>query len=429
MRFIADLTPTTVLRIVFLMRGLSLAAIVIVTAFVQLVLGIAVPVAPVAAVFLLMLLWNALIYWRLHQPWLATRIEIGLNLLLDILTLSFLLYWTGGATNPFVSLFLIPVAVSAAALSMPYILFIAGLCITMYTFLVYYFQPLPAVGNRFGGDFHLHVLGMWVNFVISTVLMVVIVAGIVNSLRSRDRVSSQAREELLQHERLVTMGTLAAGTAHEINTPLSTMRMVLGELRHLYPDDQTLGTNLKLMDDQISVCKEKIMRLRAAADDESRSGGVSDLETFLRNTIANWRVARPEINCDLVVDGSTDGRRVCTHPVISQALTNLLNNAADASIDNGFDCVAVAARVTAQRLEVCIDDEGRGLTAAQNEQAGKIFFSSKNEGVGVGLILSHASLGRFGGEVTLNDRPDGGTRAVVTIPLDSLSASQRGEDG
>jgi two-component system sensor histidine kinase RegB len=369
-------------------------------------------------------MWNMAVYWRLRKPWAATHLEIFLNLAVDNTVLTLLLYWAGGASNPFVFIYLVPIAIAAAALPARHVWAMSLMCAAFYSCLMLFYTPLPPVPERFGGDFNLHVIGMWVNFILSAVLMAVFVAGIAGAVRQKDRSLSKAREEALNNEKIVALGTLAAGVAHEISTPLSTMTVVVDELIDSLRGDEALSPDLDLLRKQIDVCKERLRDLLASAGHTRSEGGhAMPLRGFCDRLLDRWQVIRPEIELTVSYKEPFQDVTILAEQTLAQSITNLLNNAADASLENGSEHIAVVLYSADQRLEILIDDEGKGITQAQTEQASRAFFSTKRSGFGIGLVLANASLGRLGGEVLLKGAPKQGTRTEISLPLRDLIIS------
>jgi len=371
---------------------------------------------------LLLVVWNFILYWRLQRAWLATSPEIFLNLMIDSSVLTYLLFWTGGATNPFVFIYLIPIAVAAAALPVRYAWYMSLLSALYYTFLMRYYIPLPPVDSHFfNGAFDLHVFGMWVNFMLSAVLMTIFIAGIAKAMQERDRSLTRAREEVLKSEKIVAMGTLAAGVAHEISTPLSTMTMLVEELAAEPSQSDASKEDLQLLRKQIDICKERLREmLDSSGHTRSEGGQALSLRHFIERLLDQWQVIRPEIRLNQCFIEPFDNPMIVAEQTISQSIINLLNNAADASVENQSDEVAIEIRCSQQTLSIMIDDEGRGITQQQAEQAGEVSFSTKKSGFGIGLVLSNASLSRFGGHVLLNNRQGKGTRTEIMLPLSEL---------
>ncbi len=421
MKTIVQLTPTGGLKALFRLRIFAIIGQLTVIFLATLGLSLNLPLTPMLFTVALLALWNMAVYWRLRKPWAATHLEIFLNLAVDSTVLTFLLYWAGGASNPFVFIYLVPIAIAAAILPVRQVWAMSLMCVAFYSFLMLFYTPLPPVPERFGGDFNLHVFGMWVNFMLSAVLMAVFVAGLAGAARRKDRSLSLAREEALNNEKIVALGTLAAGVAHEISTPLSTMTVLVDELIDSRRGDEALQPNLELVRKQIDVCKERLKDLLASAGHTRSEGGhAMTLRGFCDRLLDRWRVVRPEIELEVSYKESFQDVTILAEQTLAQSITNLLNNAADASLENGGRRITVVFSSADQRLEILIDDEGKGITQAQIDQAGRAFFSTKGSGFGIGLVLANASLGRLGGEVLLKGAPMQGTRTEIRLPLRDL---------
>lgn len=422
----SPLSPIKGLQTLFWLRSVTILGQLLVVFMAVWGLAMDLPLVPMLSTIGVLTVWNLAAFWRLRMPWVATQPEILLNLTVDATALTFLLYWSGGATNPFVSLYLIPIAIAAAVMPLRYVWAITLMCIGYYSFLMLFYLPLPPVPAGFGTDFNAHIFGMWVNFILSAALMAVVVARIAGAVRQRDSSLAKVREEALSNEKIVAMGTLAAGVAHEISTPLSTMTLLVGELRVQPGLNEQMRNDLELMNKQIDICKERVKGLLdSTGHTRSEGGRPMPLREFMDQILDQWLVMRPEIELKVDYQEPFQNPILLAEPTIAQSVINLLNNAADATIENGNRGMAVNLSSSGQNLLIRIDDEGKGITPELAEQAGQAFFSTKDDGFGIGLVLSNASLGRFGGEVVLTRRPEQGTRTQVTLPLEKLIIEQQ----
>ncbi|MEE9222711.1 MAG: sensor histidine kinase, partial [Nitrosomonadaceae bacterium] len=219
------------LQRLFLLRSIAIVVQCLTFAAVHWVLEMPLPWTEMVTVVIFLAVLNFATWLRLRRNWPVSSIEFFAQILIDVFALGALLYFSGGSTNPFVSLYLLPLTITAAALPWAYTWVMAAITISCYSLLLFYYVPLPHDHSEHNSEFNLHVFGMWLAFVLSTVLIAWFVVKMGISIRERDKNLSQAREQALRDEQLIALGTLAAGAAHELGTPLSTMAVVSRELQ------------------------------------------------------------------------------------------------------------------------------------------------------------------------------------------------------
>lgn len=410
------------LRRLYVMRCLAIAGQLGVIILAREVYRIQLPFTPILAIIASLAAINALTWLRLRTGAECRNGEFLLQLLLDIGALTAALYFTGGATNPFIGLFLLPLTVAATVLRRYSVWLVAGVTVLAYTWLLGHYIPLPAAVNITTLGFDPMVVGMWLRFVINSVLVAYFVVSMAEALRHRERMLAQTREENLHNVRLAALGMLSAGTAHELGTPLATLATLTGELRREYagPQHSSLRENLDLMRGQIDRCKEALAAVSASAGDlQAQSGNAVPVHTYLLEIVDEWRNMRPGVAVTPLLEGPHSNPRIVTERTLSQAIMTVLNNAADASPDAvEFKAAWDDTHLT---LEIC--DRGSGLSHAASKTVGQAPFSTKKHGLGLGLYLAHAAIKRLGGEVLLANRPGGGTSARMDLPLKQLVTS------
>jgi two-component system sensor histidine kinase RegB len=128
------------------------------------------------------------------------ELAVALHLAVDIAAFTAVLYFTGGPSNPFVSLYLVPISLAATSLPQVYAWLTGALCGAGYALLWWRSVPLPRVDARFGSDFDLHLAGMWINFLIAAVLIVLFVGRMAWLVRQRDRELAAMHEQQLRDQ-------------------------------------------------------------------------------------------------------------------------------------------------------------------------------------------------------------------------------------
>ena len=376
------------------------------------------PLWPLSMVIVLFAALNFITWLRLR--WMGRPVgeqELFLHLFSDVLILAALLYFTGGSTNPFVSLFLLPLTLAAAALPGRYTWAIAVTALVCYSLLMKWHFPLPYQER---GNFNLHVLGMWFGFVLSAILISYFAVKMSATLRERDRALARAREDALRDERLVALGTLAAGAAHELGTPLATMAVLAKDLEGECAARPELAEPFQVLRSQIGRCKDILAQLAVSAGQtRAEAGRDQALDHYLTQLVELWRNGRPTVTVHRTWEGTQPPPHIIADQTLTQAITNILNNAADASEQD----VEVIGRWDDRELRLEIRDRGAGLSAAAQSHAGEPFFTTKppGQGLGLGLFLAQSTIRRLGGNVELCNRREGGVCTRIVLPLPGLT--------
>lgn len=412
----------------FALRNLAIAGQFIAILITQYVLNISLPLIAISLIVLQITLFNAFVWIRLRQPKVVSENEIFIHLAFDVLALAMLLYFTGGATNPFVLLFLFPLTISVTILSIRLAWLLAILTVISYSVLMFNYQALP-MGHEMSGamdhsmhgqtadsEYNLHLMGMWLAFILNAGLITYYVYGMGSTLRRQQKQLSLAREQSIRDEQLVVLGTLAASTAHELGTPLGTMSLLVSEL------DAEIANKNDQVNKDLSNLKEQIRRCKLSLSDLSASvGATSDLYGGVVENAASYftrlndeiTLIRPEsiINYDWNDLASTS--QLYTDRTLSLSLINVLENAIDVSpefiqwtikSDNSF-------------ITLKILDQGPGLSDKALEMIGQQPYSEKELGLGLGLYLAYAAIRRRGGTINQSNRKTTGSRTVITLPL------------
>ncbi|WP_329742620.1 ATP-binding protein [Dyella sp. A6] len=381
------------------------------------VMHLDIPVLPLLTGIDLLAVFAVFAAWRLHQPWPLREWETIGHIAVDTLVLSYLLYFTGGASNPFITLLLVPIALSAAALSVRAILSVAILAGLAYLFLLRWYVRLPI--PTYAEGFTLHVGGMAVNFVVTALLLGFFIYRLARALRLQQLEVQRVRERGLRDEGILAIATQAAGAAHEMNTPLSTMLTLLPEMRREHPGDGPLGEDLALLQDQVERCRGILREMVAFGQAQlSHEPERATLAAFLHGCVERFQLLRPEAELELQVDHGLDDIALRTPPGLRHALLNLLNNAADASAM--CDSHAVQLRVGRSEgwLEFRVRDHGPGFTPTGAPAV--LGRTGKQAGLGLGLALTEATAERLDGELTASNT-DHGAEMCLRLPLATVA--------
>lgn len=373
-------------------------------------LAIPLPTAPLLAIIGITALFNSAALWRARRADSAAPVELFSQLLVDIAALSALVFFSGGATNPLVSLLLPPVAIAALTLPVRCVLAVGLAAVAAYSALMVFYVPLPMSDATRAT--RLHLLGMWLTFAISALMIAWFVVRMTRLIRVRDAELAARREQALRDERIMAIGTLAAGAAHELGTPLATMSLIAGELAHVPQLPATVRDDIDLLRQQIAACKEIITGLsRRAGAERLENPGIQPVDRWLDALRQRWHALRPQAQSRLEVTGAQPAPAVVADPRLEQAILNLLNNAASASVES----IDIRLGWTAERIAIEIHDSGPGFPAGVLTQGGRVEFPAHEHGSGIGLMLTRSAIEQIGGHLLLLNPPAGGALARLEL--------------
>jgi len=356
-----------------------------------------------------LLLANFMLSRYLQQEGPALAI-LRLGLLADVLALTECMAFSGGAANPLASLYLPPVLFAALLSPGLFAWGLSLLSMLAYAGLFAWHLPWPLQGNDAAYAFSLHLVGMWLTFALSALLITSFVSWLARQLAAREAALAQARESQLREEQLMAVGMQAAGAAHSLSTPINTLTLLVDELVQEYADDASLAADFRLMQSQLTSCAQALARLKHGAQSGKQP---IRLFTTLAEQLSGWRSLRPDVRLEWQAP-QQDDPLVCLDGAFWPAFFNLINNAAEA----GGGEVAVSATLTQGILQLDIINREGCLSPQQLQRAGLApLHSDKPAGMGLGVMLSHATLARLGGTLSLDNRPQGGVHACVSLPL------------
>src|SRR5450755_631712 len=252
---------------------------------------------------------------------------------LDVLIFSGLLYFTGGPENPFSFLYLVPIAIAAITLRATWTWMLVLLSLASSLVLFARHQPLPAAGGH-AGHMALHLRGMWVAFGVASAFIVYFLMRVRRALAAREDELDASRNLAARQERLASLATLAAGAAHELATPLSTIAVVAKDLeREVAPaGDPATVEDVRLIRQEVERCRQILARMRTDAGDQA---GERFVRISVRELVTDC-LAESDRALDVAVDVALDetaARGTATLPrhAVAQALRGLLDNARQAS--------------------------------------------------------------------------------------------------
>jgi two-component system sensor histidine kinase RegB len=358
-------------------------------------------------------------YWRLKASRLVSYGELFSHILLDVAFLIILLLNTGGIGNPLISYLLVLLAVSATLLPRAFVNTFAVGSILLYTFFL--FLELTADAEMGNGEttFQLHLMGMWVIFLVSAILISVFITRMASAIQVRELNLAEARETEMRNEQLVAIGTLAAGTAHALGTPLSTMAVLLTELDKLSPEelkDNDIKDDISILKQQVIRCKHSLTQLTRYYNKDSAEKEETQLLPKFVNDIQDYIInIHPTASVRFLIENAKD-LKVASSLSIRHALINIIENGIKASKTH----VEVKFKITQAAttyFEVAVKDDGPGIPTKIMENMGEPFISIRKESMGLGIFLANAAVQRLDGSIEMFNLKSGGALTLIKLPM------------
>ncbi|WP_336973082.1 ATP-binding protein [Sphingobium aromaticiconvertens] len=387
-------------------------------------MGIALPLIPMLVAPVVATLVNLASMAVLRRRTDIAHAELFVALLFDVFCLTVQLYLSGGATNPFVSLYLLQVVLGAILLDRRSAWGIVAISAACAALLSKAYHPLILPPKLAGRLFDLHIAGTWVCFTMIATLLVLFIARINRNLRAREAYLADLRQQAAEEEHIVRMGLLASGAAHELGTPLASLAVILNDWQHMphIAADADLSAEVKEMQAEVGRCKAIVTGiLLSSGEARGEAPEVTSVHHFIDSIAEAWRAIHPgtPLQCQF---GPHDYPRIVADPVIRQAVTNLLDNAVEAGA-NHVDLIVGCDNVM---LNIAVRDDGHGFSDTMLAEFGKPYRSTKgNQGRGLGLFLVVNVVRKLGGDVSASNAPDGGALILLRLPLATLAYEER----
>ncbi|MEM6825916.1 MAG: ActS/PrrB/RegB family redox-sensitive histidine kinase [Pseudomonadota bacterium] len=349
--------------------------------------------------------------------------EVAINLIFDVTQLTFMLYLTGGLNNPFALLILIPVTVSATALRVRTTVIVGAFSIAMISFVTKLHIPLTTTSGavmQLPGHF---VLGFWVAIVLGVVFLASFAQRVTSEVHAMTDALAATQMALAREQKLTDLGGVVAAAAHELGTPLATIKLVSSELMEELDDQRDLYDDARLIREQADRCRDILRSMgRAGKGDLHLKHGL--IAAVVREAAEPHKGRGININYDIAPWDGADPRQpiIERRPEIVHGVRNLIQNAVDFAIED----VWIDIRWDADRISLRITDDGPGFPAHVLSRIGDPFVRSRRErapdpprpeyeGMGLGLFIAKTLLERSGGELSFANGRD---------PFDQTSVRQ-----
>lgn len=371
------------------------------------------------------------------------------SMMFDLSQVSVLLYLSGGLTNPFAALLLAPVTISATALTLRSTIMLAISALAVISFISVWHLPLRFQNGDLLAPPPIYIFGVWVALTITVLFMATYARRVTVETDRMQRALIVAEEALSREQRLTAIGGLAAAAAHELGTPLATIKLVSAELMDEVKDRPDLYDDAALIREQADRCRDILADL-------SRSGKSDSHMTMIPISALIEEAAEPHrdrgARIILRVNGAApdasgaDPIIVRRTPEAVHGLRNLVQN----GVDFASSAIWIDVTSSANTLRIVFGDDGPGYPEAVLEHLGDPYITSRARkgpaegeytGMGLGLFIAKTLLERTGARVSfansdrsvrranrgqaLEDRRPSGALVAVVWPWDMISSQAR----
>jgi two-component system sensor histidine kinase RegB len=388
------------------------AAAVLVTEF---GIGFHLPLSNCLAVVLASALLNFAIWlrWR-GADWLSAR-DTALHLAFDVMQTSALLYLTGGLLNPFALVLVAHVAVAAMILSRRSAMTLTALVFVSASVLAVWHDPLPWETSAEPVP-TLFIMGSWLALVISIGFIAAYVGRVASDARAMADALATTQMVVAREQQMSSLGALAAATAHELGSPLSTIMLVANELARDVPPDSALRDDVNLLVSESERCARILARLSINPESTRDSGpGPYDAPpiTALINELL-LEIGETPVKMSIIALALDDSEepQALRRPELMRGVASYLRNASQFAASK----VEIGVEWSERHVSVLIDDDGPGFAPGIVAKLGEPYVSSRPgvEGhMGLGVFIAETLLGRIGASVAYSRAPIGGARVVI----------------
>jgi two-component system sensor histidine kinase RegB len=300
--------------------------------------------------------------------------------------------------------------------------FLGLLSTCAFGLLFWFSKPIAAFSPHHAeSGLTLHLAGMWIAFTIAALLITFFIGKVSEAVRQHEREVLDLRDRLAKSQRLASLVTLAAGAAHELGTPLSTIAVVAKELERAAALHDGLGSNqgaailedAKLIRAEVARCRLILQRMSA---DGAETPGEASIPVPLRQILAGV-AARFERYPELkVVNRDADQILLLPREATVQAVSALVKNALDANIEHRE--VVLKAQIQDSQVRFVVEDKGAGMTPEVLSHLAEPFFTTKAPGVGMGLgtFLVRMFAEHLNGRLSFDSTLGKGSTAVLELP-------------
>jgi len=403
-----------------LLRWMAIAGQSLALLFVAFGLGYDFPIIPCFVMIALSAILNLVLSFSLPLDRRVDDKEAIGQLGFDLVQLAVLLWLTGGMNNPFALLFMAPVVTSATTLSRPVLAFLGVLAASLSFAMVYHFQPLPWSEEGFELPFIFR-LGAWFALIVGMIFTSIYAWRSAQEARRMSEALAATEAVLAHEQKLSALGGMATAAAHELGTPLATIRLTAKEMTRDVKPGSDMAEDLDLLLSQTARCRDILKQLSQRGDEGDLFHDNLPFDVLLEEASEPYDDINPRIDIDIDMIGQSDVPTMHRKAEIIYGLKNLIENA----VSFADSRVVLTGNWGEDFVSLAISDDGPGFDSAVRGRLGEPYVSGRAErrkagGLGLGLFISKTLLERSGATVRFDNQEKGGAIVSLTWPKEAV---------
>tara|TARA_B100001029_G_scaffold166327_1_gene158674 strand:- start:75 stop:1361 length:1287 start_codon:yes stop_codon:yes gene_type:complete len=369
------------------------------------------------SIVILSILTNLYLIFKFKENQLNNLIST-IYLSFDILLLGFLFYLTGGITNPFVFLIIVPAVFSSQYLNIYSSVILVSLIILILAIITFYYQELPHPGELHFHAPDYYLIGIPISIIIGLLFLVYFGVKFGEENRIRKRAYDKIQELMAKENELVSLGAQSAAAAHSLGTPLSTILLTAKELQKEFGENSKIKKDLDLLLSQSNRCREilKKLSMKPKIDDSFLESNL-DLNDYLREIIRSYE----EISDKKFILNSQEFKnklKISKSSEIIYGLRNFIGNANKFSKDK----IEIFLKSNNDFTEILIKDDGPGFPKdlIEKHRLGEPYIRSANQeniskyGLGLGTFIGKTLLEKnFANIIFQNSKTKSGAEVLI----------------
>ena len=375
-----------------ILRWIAIIGQLIAINFVYYYLKLELPIVAVHIIVLIGLITNLILQFKIKENQLKDLYS-GFFLIYDLFQLTFLLYLTGGISNPFSFLMIVPSIVSSTFLSMGTTIILGTLTIVLLFFLKNYHEILPGLdAYRFSfPEYYLE--GILISIIIGLIFLSYFGIRFSGETKKRSEALEKLQQVMAREYQLDSLGGLAAAAAHSLGTPLATISVVAKELKKEIGDKSKHAKDLELLVSQSKRCSDILRRISRKEIEDDQFINIIKMEDLLEEIIISFKETS-NVKINLISDEDKNKINIKRAPELVYGLRNFIGNAVKFSKSR----VKIILRSDEELIEIKINDDGPGIPEDIIKKIGEPYIQSKskelssNSGLGLGTFLGKTLL-------------------------------------